>query len=241
MFDDDSDGFNEIDRQYANRWLLGAATVRRHRRLREAIHNLGCADPTALSQVLGLPVEVVTADLEFLGDRPPRRRRTTKPYVRAKGEGRVQAERGSRATGTQRTGTSRQQSHSESATNSQSDQPKEQKSHSRERVIVGTNGSTRNWLLDDENNKPTKRRTTDDQVHRKERFAFRQIRADGLLKDIMPQAARYLSMSRVWVYRHLDVLPHVRLGDGRKPRVRFGVVTWIHRSPSAGSFQKAME
>jgi excisionase family DNA binding protein len=35
------------------------------------------------------------------------------------------------------------------------------------------------------------------------------------------QAAEYLSMSVKWVYRNYKSLPHIRIGAGRKMRVKF--------------------
>jgi predicted DNA-binding transcriptional regulator AlpA len=44
-------------------------------------------------------------------------------------------------------------------------------------------------------------------------------RANALL-DII-QAAEYLGMSVRWLYRHYNILPHIRIGFGRRPRIRF--------------------
>ena len=41
----------------------------------------------------------------------------------------------------------------------------------------------------------------------------------GLL-DI-PEAARYIGMSTRWLYRHYAIIPHIRIGFGRRPRIRF--------------------
>ena len=34
-------------------------------------------------------------------------------------------------------------------------------------------------------------------------------------------AASYIGMSTKWVYRHYAILPHVRIGFGTRPRLRF--------------------
>ena len=34
-------------------------------------------------------------------------------------------------------------------------------------------------------------------------------------------AASYINMSAKWIYKHLDSVPHLRIGDGYKPRIRF--------------------
>lgn len=34
-------------------------------------------------------------------------------------------------------------------------------------------------------------------------------------------AAKHIHMSEKWVYANLDVLPCLRIGNGRKPRIRF--------------------
>jgi len=35
------------------------------------------------------------------------------------------------------------------------------------------------------------------------------------------QAAAYIGMSRKWIYRHYEIIPHIRVGFGRKPRLKF--------------------
>jgi hypothetical protein len=35
------------------------------------------------------------------------------------------------------------------------------------------------------------------------------------------RAAEYLSMSQKWLYRDYSRLPHILIGDGKKPRIRF--------------------
>jgi hypothetical protein len=48
----------------------------------------------------------------------------------------------------------------------------------------------------------------------------------------IPQAARYLSMSPKWLYRNYRRLPHVLIGDGAKPRIRFrrcDLDGWVRR------------
>src|SRR5713226_2560455 len=37
----------------------------------------------------------------------------------------------------------------------------------------------------------------------------------------MMQAADYVKMSPKWLYRNLGAVPHLRIGNGRKPRIRF--------------------
>ena len=42
---------------------------------------------------------------------------------------------------------------------------------------------------------------------------------DNLLN--IPEAASHIKMSARWLYRHYDILPHIRIGFGRRPRIRF--------------------
>jgi hypothetical protein len=35
------------------------------------------------------------------------------------------------------------------------------------------------------------------------------------------QAAAYIKMSSKWLYRNVDIVPHLRIGNGHKPRIRF--------------------
>ncbi len=34
-------------------------------------------------------------------------------------------------------------------------------------------------------------------------------------------AAAFIGMSQKWIYRHYEILPHLRLGFGKRPRLRF--------------------
>lgn len=46
------------------------------------------------------------------------------------------------------------------------------------------------------------------------------------------EAADYVKMSSKWVYRNLSIIPHLRIGDGRKPRIRFrrtDLDAWLKR------------
>jgi len=37
----------------------------------------------------------------------------------------------------------------------------------------------------------------------------------------IPQAAKYIGMSTRWLYRRYRILPHIRIGFGKRPRIRF--------------------
>ena len=44
------------------------------------------------------------------------------------------------------------------------------------------------------------------------------------------QTAAYIGMSRKWIYRHYEIMPHIRVGFGRKPRLKFrrrDLDTWL--------------
>jgi hypothetical protein len=56
---------------------------------------------------------------------------------------------------------------------------------------------------------------TETAVHR----AGVSVHADALLD--VPQAAAYLGMSIRWLYRNYSRLPHIRIGVGKKPRIKF--------------------
>jgi hypothetical protein len=46
------------------------------------------------------------------------------------------------------------------------------------------------------------------------------------------QAATYLDMSAKWVYRNHKALPHILIGDGKKPRIKFrryDLDAWVRR------------
>jgi hypothetical protein len=46
------------------------------------------------------------------------------------------------------------------------------------------------------------------------------------------EAAAYVKMSSKWLYRNLSIIPHLRIGDGRKPRIRFrrtDLDAWLKR------------
>lgn len=43
---------------------------------------------------------------------------------------------------------------------------------------------------------------------------------DGEVLDV-EQAASYISMSAKWIYRNYSILPHLRVGFGAKPRLKF--------------------
>ena len=46
------------------------------------------------------------------------------------------------------------------------------------------------------------------------------------------QAAEYLSMSAKWIYRNYTTLPHILIGAGPKPRIKFrrcDLDAWIRR------------
>lgn len=46
------------------------------------------------------------------------------------------------------------------------------------------------------------------------------------------QAAEYLNMSAKWVYRNYKSLPHVPIGGGEKPRIKFrrcDLDAWVKR------------
>ena len=47
--------------------------------------------------------------------------------------------------------------------------------------------------------------------------------ADRTGEDVLDveQAAVYLNMSAKWIYRHSSILPHVRIGFGARPRLKF--------------------
>ncbi len=48
----------------------------------------------------------------------------------------------------------------------------------------------------------------------------------------VPQAAQYLAMSAKWLYRNYHRLPHIAIGDGKKPRIRFrrcDIDAWVRR------------
>lgn len=46
---------------------------------------------------------------------------------------------------------------------------------------------------------------------------------DRDLEDVLDVAAAavLIGMSQKWIYRHYDILPHIRIGFGCKPRLRF--------------------
>jgi len=46
------------------------------------------------------------------------------------------------------------------------------------------------------------------------------VHTDDALLDV-PQAAAYLGMSSKWLYRNYARLPHIRIGAGKKPRIKF--------------------
>jgi hypothetical protein len=56
----------------------------------------------------------------------------------------------------------------------------------------------------------------DPAVHR----AGQPVHTNDALLDV-PQAAAYLGMSSKWLYRNYARLPHIRLGAGKKPRIKF--------------------
>lgn len=46
------------------------------------------------------------------------------------------------------------------------------------------------------------------------------------------QAAQYLDMSAKWVYRNYRSLPHILIGGGKKPRIKFrrcDLDAWVRR------------
>lgn len=46
------------------------------------------------------------------------------------------------------------------------------------------------------------------------------------------QAAEYLNMSAKWVYRNYKNIPHVPIGGGKKPRIKFrrcDLDVWVRR------------
>lgn len=60
--------------------------------------------------------------------------------------------------------------------------------------------------------------------------AFFGTRGSSLLQKLQPsrpslltvdEAAEYLGMSAKWLYRNYQNLPHVKIGGGMKPRIRF--------------------
>lgn len=50
-----------------------------------------------------------------------------------------------------------------------------------------------------------------------------EIPADRDGQDVLgvDEAASYIGMSSKWLYRHYAILPHVRIGFGNKPRLKF--------------------
>ena len=74
----------------------------------------------------------------------------------------------------------------------------------------------------------------DDAVHQQGILVHSQ---PGLLD--VEQAADYIAMSRVWLHRNYRLLPHVRIGNGKRPCIRFrraDLDQWIarHRVTPAG-------
>ena len=57
---------------------------------------------------------------------------------------------------------------------------------------------------------------TETAVHRAEV----PVHADDALLDV-PRAAAYLGMSSRWLYRNYARVPHIRIGAGKKPRIKF--------------------
>jgi len=47
--------------------------------------------------------------------------------------------------------------------------------------------------------------------------------ADHIDQDVLDvaSAAAFIGMSQKWIYRHYEILPHLRLGFGKRPRLRF--------------------
>jgi predicted DNA-binding transcriptional regulator AlpA len=46
------------------------------------------------------------------------------------------------------------------------------------------------------------------------------VHTNDALLDV-PHAAAYLGMSSRWLYRNYERLPHIRIGAGKKPRIKF--------------------
>jgi predicted DNA-binding transcriptional regulator AlpA len=47
--------------------------------------------------------------------------------------------------------------------------------------------------------------------------------ADRVDQDVLDVAgaSAFIGMSQKWIYRHYEILPHLRLGFGKRPRLRF--------------------